>query len=146
MICGSEGEVALDIRKLRSDTKGLAINGKDIQGGLISYDPGYKNTGSCQSDITFIDGELGILRYRGYDITELAAKKIRFIETAMLLIYGELPTSEEREYFRQLLTQSELLHEGMVNFLIHCRRTPIPWQFWRPQCNAAAYIIRNSGP
>ena len=48
LICGSEGEVALDIRKLRADTKGLAINGKDIQGGLISYDPGYKNTGSCQ--------------------------------------------------------------------------------------------------
>ena len=116
LIFGSEGEVALDIRKLRSDTKGLAINGQDIQGGLITFDPGYKNTASCQSDITFIDGERGILRYRGYDIAELAAKKIRFIETAMLLIYGELPTSEEREHFRQLLTQSELLHEGMVNF------------------------------
>ena len=116
LICGSEGEVALDIRNLRADTKGLAINGKDIQGGLISYDPGYKNTGSCQSDITFIDGERGILRYRGYDIAELAKKKVRFIETALLLIYGELPTGEEREHFRQLLTQSELLHEGMVNF------------------------------
>ena len=116
LICGSEGEVALDIRKLRSDTKGLAINGQDIQGGLVSFDPGYKNTASCQSDITFIDGEHGILRYRGYDIAELAAKKIRFIETALLLIYGELPTQEEREHFRQLLTQSELLHEGMMNF------------------------------
>jgi citrate synthase len=116
LICGSEGEVALDIRKLRSDTKGLVINGKDIQGGLISYDPGYKNTGSCQSDITFIDGEHGILRYRGFDIAELAKKKVRFIETALLLIYGELPTAEEREHFRQLLTQSELLHEGMMNF------------------------------
>jgi citrate synthase len=116
LISGSEGEVALDIQRLRADTKGLAIDGKDIQGGLITYDPGYKNTASCQSDITFIDGEHGILRYRGYDIAELATMKVRFIETAMLLIYGELPTQEEREHFRDLLTQSELLHEGMTNF------------------------------
>jgi citrate synthase len=116
LIYGSEGEVALDIRNLRSATKGLAINGKDIQGGLVCFDPGYKNTGSCQSEITFIDGEHGILRYRGYDIAELATKKVRFIETALLLIYGELPSQEEREHFRQLLTQSELLHEGMTNF------------------------------
>jgi citrate synthase len=116
LIYGSEGEVALDIRNLRSETKGLAINGQDIVGGLVSFDPGYKNTGSCQSEITFIDGEHGILRYRGYDIAELATKKIRFIETALLLIYGELPSQEEREHFRQLLTQSELLHEGMTNF------------------------------
>lgn len=116
LICGSEGEVALDVQKLRNETKGLAINGKVIQGGLITFDPGYKNTASCQSDITFIDGEHGILRYRGYDIAELARKKVRFIETALLLIWGELPTPEERENFRQLLTQSELLHEGMVNF------------------------------
>ena len=116
LIYGSEGEVALDIRDLRSETKGLAINGKDIQGGLVCFDPGYKNTGSCQSEITFIDGEHGILRYRGYDIAELATKKVRFIETALLLIYGELPSQEEREHFRQLLTQSELLHEGMTNF------------------------------
>ena len=116
LVCGSEGEVALDIRKLRNNTKGLAINGQDIQGGLVCFDPGYKNTGSCQSDITFIDGEHGILRYRGYDIAELATKKVRFIEIALLLIYGELPSQEEREQFRQLLTQSELLHEGMMNF------------------------------
>ncbi len=116
LICGSEGEVALDIRKLRSATKGLKVNGNEIQGGLVCFDPGYKNTGSCQSYITFIDGENGILRYRGYDIAELATKKIRFIETALLLIYGELPTQEEREHFRQLLTQSELLHEGMMKF------------------------------
>jgi citrate synthase len=116
LIYGSEGEVALDIRNLRSATKGLAINGQDIQGGLVCFDPGYKNTGSCQSEITFIDGEHGILRYRGYDIAELASKKVRFIETALLLIYGELPSQEEREHFRQLLTQSELLHEGMTNF------------------------------
>ncbi len=116
LVSGSEGEVALDIQRLRTETKGLRINGKDIQGGLITFDPGYKNTASCRSDITFIDGEHGILRYRGYDIAELATMKVRFIETAMLLIYGELPTQEEREHFRQLLTQSELLHEGMMNF------------------------------
>ncbi len=74
LICGSEGEVALDVQKLRNETKGLTINGNVIQGGLITFDPGYKNTASCQSDITFIDGEHGILRYRGYDIAELARK------------------------------------------------------------------------
>lgn len=116
LICGSEGEVALDIRRLRTDTKGLQLNGIAIQGGLITFDPGYKNTASCQSDITFIDGERGILRYRGYDIAELAERKVRFIETALLLIYGELPTPAERENFRELLTQYELLHEGMINF------------------------------
>lgn len=116
LICGTEGEVALDIRNLRGATKGLQLNGRTIQGGLITFDPGYKNTASCQSDITFIDGEHGILRYRGYDIAELAAKRVRFIETALLLIYGELPTPAERENFRELLTQYEMLHEGMINF------------------------------
>jgi citrate synthase len=116
LICGSEGEVALDIRSLRTSTKGLQLNGQAIQGGLITFDPGYKNTASCQSDITFINGENGILRYRGYDIAELAKKKVRFIETALLLIYGELPTPAERENFRELLTQHEMLHEGMINF------------------------------
>ncbi|MGQ9921803.1 MAG: citrate/2-methylcitrate synthase [Desulfobacca sp.] len=116
LICGSEGEVALDIRNLRNHTKGLQLNGKAIQGGLITFDPGYKNTASCRSDITFIDGERGILRYRGYDIAELAQRRVRFIETALLLIYGELPTPAEREYFRELLTQYEMLHEGMINF------------------------------
>src|SRR5512145_3329088 len=79
---GSEGERALDIRKLRDET------------GLITLDPGYANTGSCESDITFIDGEQGILRYRGYDIAELA-ERCSFVEVSYLLIQGELPDKKQ---------------------------------------------------
>ena len=78
IIVGSEGERAIDVSKLRAET------------GYITLDQGYGNTGSCKSDITFIDGEKGILRYRGYPIEELAEKS-SFIETAYLLIWGELP-------------------------------------------------------
>ena len=77
-VVGSEGEVGIDVTSLRNQT------------GCITLDPGYGNTGACESAITFIDGEKGILRYRGYDIAELAEKST-FIETAYLLIYGNLP-------------------------------------------------------
>ena len=99
-ITGSEGEVGLDISALRNQT------------GCITLDPGYGNTGSCESAITFIDGEQGILRYRGYDIAELAEKST-FVETAYLLIYGELPTSAQLQEFSDLLTENQMLHEGM---------------------------------
>jgi citrate synthase len=99
-VVGSEGEVGIDIGKLRNET------------GAITLDPGYGNTGSCESAITFIDGEKGILRYRGYDIAELAEKST-FIETAYLLIYGELPTRPQLAEFSDLLTENQMLHEGM---------------------------------
>jgi citrate synthase len=99
-ITGSEGEVGIDIAALRNET------------GCITLDPGYGNTGSCESAVTFIDGEKGILRYRGYDIAELAEKST-FVETAYLLIYGELPTVAEIEEFSALLTENQMLHEGM---------------------------------
>jgi citrate synthase len=97
---GSEGEVGIDIATLRNKT------------GCITLDPGYGNTGACKSAITFIDGEKGILQYRGYDIAELAQKST-FVETAYLLIYGELPTVAELEGFSGLLTQNQMLHEDM---------------------------------
>ncbi|MEI6818537.1 MAG: citrate synthase [Verrucomicrobiota bacterium] len=97
---GSEGEVGIDIATLRNKT------------GCITLDPGYGNTGACKSAITFIDGEKGILQYRGYDIAELAQKST-FVETAYLLIYGELPTAAELEGFSGLLTQNQMLHEDM---------------------------------
>ncbi len=100
VVVGSEGEVGIDIAALRSRT------------GCITLDPGYGNTGACESAITFIDGEKGILRYRGYDIADLAEKST-FIETAYLLIYGELPTRPDLAEFSELLTDNELLHEGM---------------------------------
>ena len=100
VIEGSEGEKAIDISGLRNQT------------GLITLDDGYANTGSCQSRITFIDGEQGILRYRGIPIEELAEKST-FIEAAHLLIMGHLPTSAELKRFSDLLTDNELLNEAM---------------------------------
>ena len=100
IIEGSEGERAVDISTLRSQT------------GYITLDDGYGNTGSCQSQITFIDGEKGILRYRGIPIEELAEKST-FIEVAHLLIMGKLPNSPELRRFSDLLTENELLNEAM---------------------------------
>ncbi|MEO7588352.1 MAG: citrate synthase [Arachnia sp.] len=100
IITGTAGERAIDISSLRSST------------GLITLDDGYGNTGSCASAITFIDGEKGILRYRGVPIEDLAARS-SFIETAELLIFGELPDPEERDEFRQLLTENSALHRDM---------------------------------
>src|SRR6266566_2349419 len=100
MVEGSEQERAIDISSLRNDT------------GVITLDDGYANTGSCQSQVTFIDGERGILRYRGIPIEELAEKST-FIEVAHLIIMGKLPNNEELRHFSDLLTENELLHESM---------------------------------
>ncbi len=100
VIVGTEDEVGVDISKLRG------------QSGAITLDDGYGNTGSCRSSITFIDGEKGILRYRGYPIEELAEKST-FVETTYLLIFGELPTPQELAEFRALLTEHEIIHEDL---------------------------------
>jgi citrate synthase len=100
LIEGSAGERAVDISKLRDQT------------GLITLDSCYGNTGSCQSAITFIDGEKGILRYRGIPIEEVAEQS-SFVETAFLIIYGKLPTHAELARFSDLLTMHELIHEDM---------------------------------
>ena len=100
IVVGSEGEKALDIAKLRAET------------GYIALDPGYGNTGSCQSDITFIDGDEGILRYRGYAIEDLAEHS-RFIEVAYLLIWGELPNAAQLDEFSALLTKHQMLREEL---------------------------------
>jgi citrate synthase len=102
LIEGTEGEIGIDIRKLREQT------------GCITYDPGFGNTGACDSSICFIDGEKGILRYRGIPIEELAEKS-EFIEVAYLLIWGKLPTRQEREHFTWLLTDNALIHENLKN-------------------------------
>ncbi|MFY7927915.1 MAG: citrate/2-methylcitrate synthase, partial [Oligoflexus sp.] len=88
---GSEGELGLDINKLRQDT------------GLVTLDHGFMNTASCVSAITFLDGERGILRYRGYPIEELAEKS-NFVEVAYLLLYGELPTAAQLQNFADKIT------------------------------------------
>ena len=97
---GTEGERAVDISRLRDAT------------GLVTLDPGYGNTGSCLSAITFIDGEEGILRYRGYSIGELAERST-FLETAYLLLKGELPTAEQLSEFQERITYHTLVHEDL---------------------------------
>lgn len=103
VIQGSENEKAIDISKLRA------------QSGYITLDYGFKNTGSTQSAITYLDGENGILRYRGYAIEDLA-DKASFLEVAYLLIYGELPNEKQLTYFTDSITHHTLLHENMKRF------------------------------
>ena len=103
VVVGSEGEVGVDITQLRAKS------------GAITLDQGYGNTGACESAITFIDGEAGILRYRGYPIEELAGQAC-FSEVCHLLIYGYLPNREELAKFSQRLTYHSLLHEDMKKF------------------------------
>ncbi|MFI5347601.1 MAG: citrate synthase [Elusimicrobiota bacterium] len=103
MIVGSEGEQAIDISELRAKT------------GCITYDNGYLNTGSCLSAVTFLDGEKGILRYRGVPIEQLAEQST-FVETSYLLIYGRLPNKKELEAFTTNITRHTMLHEDMKHF------------------------------
>ncbi len=113
VVRGTEDELAVDISKLRKES------------GYVTLDEGYVNTGSTTSDITFLDGEQGILRYRGYPIEDLAAK-CDFVEVAYLLIYGELPTAEQLEDFRNSLRRHTMLHEDMRIVLrrLPARRPP----------------------
>ncbi len=104
LVKGEEDEVAIDITNLRSKT------------GLITLDSGFKNTGSTKSSITFLNGEEGILRYRGYPIEELAEKS-SFLEVSFLLIYGTLPTKEELDFFKEDISKHTLVHEDVKSIL-----------------------------
>jgi len=104
IITGPEGEKAIDVGKLRAET------------GYITFDDGFGNTGSCLSKVTFIDGEKGILRYRGYPIEQLAEHS-NFIESTLLVINGELPTVAQRKVFSGLLTTHAPLREGLIRFI-----------------------------
>ena len=102
---GTENEVAIDIKTLRP-----------ITGGVITIDPGFKNTGSCSSKITFLDGEKGILRHRGYAIEDLT-KKASFLEVAYLVIFGELPTKEQFKKFEADIKEESMVNEEMKNII-----------------------------
>jgi len=104
LLVGTENEPAVDISKLRDDT------------GLVTLDIGYKNTGATKSAITFIDGDVGILSYRGYPIEQLAANS-SFMEVSYLLLYGELPTMTQLETFNHSITHRTLVHENIKKFL-----------------------------
>jgi len=103
VVRGSEGELAIDVTRLRADL------------GVITLDPGYANTGACRSAITFIDGDKGILRYRGYPIEQLAEKS-SFLEVAWLLIHGELPTAAQMKDLKHRVTHHTMLHENFRQF------------------------------
>ncbi len=105
VVVGTENEVAIDIKSLRSVTK-----------GIITIDPGFKNTGSCESKITFLDGEKGILRHRGYAIEDLT-KKASFLEVAYLIIFGELPTKEQFAKWEKDIKFHSLLNEEMKDII-----------------------------
>jgi citrate synthase len=113
VIIGSENEPAIDIDKLRALT------------GAITIDPGYKNSGSCKSEITFLDGEEGILRYRGYAIEDLA-DKASFLEVSYLLIFGELPTASKLEKFENDIRKYTLVNEEMKNIIDGFPKTAHP--------------------
>ena len=122
-VVGSEAEVAVDISQLRAKS------------GLITLDSGYANTGACMSNITFIDGEAGILRYRGYPVEELAERST-FVETAYLLIFGELPTATQLADFRRLLGQHEFIHEDMLHHFDGFPRNAPPMAILSAMINA----------
>lgn len=104
LVEGSEDEKGIDIKTLRAQT------------GLITYDPGYKNTGSCKSGITFLNGEEGILRYRGYSIEDLC-EKASFIEVAFLLIFGDMPTAQELDLLNSEIRKDSLVDEDLKSIL-----------------------------
>jgi len=105
IVIGTENEVAIDVKSLRAATK-----------GIITIDPGFKNTGSCESKITFLDGEKGILRHRGYAIEELT-KKASFLEVAYMIIFGELPTRDQFAKWEKDIKFHSLLNEEMKNII-----------------------------
>ena len=123
VIIGSEGEKAIDIAGLRAQT------------GLITMDPGFANTGSCTSAITYMDGEKGILRYRGVPIEQLAEKS-SFVETAYLLINGKLPNQKELNEFSVDLNDQSLVHEDMQNFFGNFPRASHPMGILSSMVNA----------
>jgi len=123
IVTGSEGEEAIDIPKLLKET------------GLITLDPGFANTGSCQSCITFMDGKKGILRYRGIPIEQLAEHS-KFVETAFLLINGDLPANKELNRFSLMLNDHSLVHEDMRAFFENFPRRAHPMGILSSMVNA----------
>ncbi|MDD5698023.1 MAG: citrate synthase [Victivallaceae bacterium] len=130
IVVGTEREVGIDISDLRKST------------GMVTVDPSFLNTAVCYSRITYIDGEKGILHYRGIPIEELVEKH-RFIETAYLLVHGKLPNQKQIKKFSQLLTQYSLLHEDMRHFFDRFPRAAHPMQIMSTMFNALSTFYPN---
>ncbi|GAA1040669.1 hypothetical protein GCM10009557_62590 [Virgisporangium ochraceum] len=131
------GTLALSVHEAEEGPAGIEITKLLKETGSVTYDPGFVNTASCRSDITYIDGDAGILRYRGYPIDQLA-ENASFLEVTYLLIYGELPTAAELEAFSDKVRRHTMLHEEMKGFFAgfpsdaHRWRSP-PSACW-PRC------------
>ena len=130
IVVGTEGEKAIDIGKLRGET------------GYVTLDPSYVNTASCYSKITFVDGEKGILRYRGIPIEELV-EKATFVETAYLLLHDQLPDEAQRKEFSELLVHYSLLHEDMRHFFDGFPRGAHPMSILSTMINALSTFYPN---
>ena len=130
VVTGTEGDKALDIQNLRRST------------GLVTIDPGFANTASCRSQITYIDGERGILRYRGIPIEELV-RKSTFVDVAYLLVHGTLPTEQERLDFSSMLNLNSLIHEDMRHFFDHFPQGAHPMHILSTMINAMAAFYPN---
>ena len=134
VIVGTENERAIDIAKLRSEGK------------IITLDPGYGNTGSCTSAITYLDGESGILRYRGIPIEQLAENST-FVETSYLLIYGKLPNAQELEDFSNILTRGSMIHEDLKHFFSGYAPSAHPMAILSSMvCSLSAYYQEGEDP
>jgi len=132
-LIGAEGEKAIDISKLRS------------QSHYVTLDEGYGNTASCESAITYIDGEKGILRYRGYPIEELAEHS-RFVEVAYLLLNGELPNSQQLLEFSTNLNESSIIHEDMHHFFNGFPRGSHPMGNFGDHGGVVIHVLPDSRP
>ncbi|GAB4146634.1 MAG: citrate synthase [Planctomycetota bacterium] len=133
VMVGSEGETAIDIRKLRSST------------GAITYDPGLGNTGSCTSSITFLDGEKGILRYSGYPIEQLAEQS-HFLEVMWLLLHQKLPTAEELNQFTRDITYHTMLHENLKSMFKSLPKAGHPMAVCAAAVGALSTFYQNAPP
>jgi len=127
----TDGPDVLDIRKLYS------------QAGVFTYDPGFTSTASCDSTITFIDGDKGVLTHRGYPIDQLAGKS-HYLEVCYLLLYGELPTAAELEHFESTITRHTMIHEQMHNFFRGFRRDAHPMAIMVGAVGAMAAFYHDS--
>jgi len=114
-LSGSAGEFDLEVRKGTEGPEAIDITSLYSKAGLFTYDPGFVSTASCHSGITYIDGDEGILRYRGYPIEQLS-ENCEFLEVAYLLLYGELPTDSEYSTFNNIITHHTMINEGLLNF------------------------------
>src|SRR5260370_5939692 len=112
---GDGGELDLPVKTATEGSTGIEVTKLLSTTGMVTLDPGFVNTAACSSEITYIDGDAGILRYRGYPIEQLAEKS-SFLEVSYLLIYGELPTPAQLETFTTLIQRHTLLHEDLKRF------------------------------